>query len=124
MQGPSIDMELSRNSSYDEVCKALAERLREEGQAEALNLDDPQQLRFTGQQSFSATIPKTAPYKWHGWDALHHVRAHPFTDIQLQPQQSDLTVSLFTGADAVVLLGGPASVRGLLHDKSRAAALL
>ena len=75
VQGPSIDMELSRNSSYDEVCEALTERLKEEGQAEALNLEDPQQLRFTGQQSFSATIPKTAPYKWHGWDALHHVRA-------------------------------------------------
>ena len=75
VQGPSIDMELSRNSTYDEVCEALTERLKKEGQAEALNLEDPQQLRFTGQQSFSATIPKTAPYKWHGWDALHHVRA-------------------------------------------------
>ena len=68
-------MELSRNSTYDEVCEALAERLKDEGQAQALNLEDPQQLRFTGQQSFSAAIPKTAPYKWHGWDALHHVRA-------------------------------------------------
>ena len=41
-------MELSKDSTYDEVCEALAERLREEGQAEALHLEDPQQLRFNG----------------------------------------------------------------------------
>ena len=72
-QGPGISMELSRDSSYDEVCAALAERLRAEGQAEALQLEDPQQLRFTGQQSWTATIPKTAPFKWRQWDALHQV---------------------------------------------------
>lgn len=74
-QGPGISMELSRDSGYDEVCAALAERLRAEGQAEALQLEDPQQLRFTGQQSWTATIPKTAPFKWRQWDALHQVRS-------------------------------------------------
>ena len=75
IQGPGISMELSKDSTYDEVCEALTERLREEGQAETLHLEDPQQLRFTGQQSWTATIPKTAPFKWRQWDALHQV--HP-----------------------------------------------
>lgn len=75
LQGPGISMELSKDSTYDEVCEALTERLREEGQAEALHLEDPQQLRFTGQQSWTATIPKTAPFKWRQWDALHQVNA-------------------------------------------------
>ena len=70
-QGPGISIELSKDSSYEEVCEALTERLRQEGQAEALHLEDPQQLRFTGQQSWTATIPKTAPFKWRQWDALH-----------------------------------------------------
>lgn len=67
-------MELSRDSTYDEVCAALAERLRAGGQAETLGLEDPQQLRFTGQQSWTATIPKTQAFKWRAWDALHVVR--------------------------------------------------
>ena len=76
MQGPGISMELSKDSTYEEVCEALTERLREEGQAEALHLEDPQQLRFTGQQSWTATIPKTTPFKWRQWDALHQA-SHP-----------------------------------------------
>ncbi len=63
-------MELSKDSTYDEVCAALAERLKQEGQAEALGLEDPQQLRFTGQQSWTATIPKSQPFKHHAWDTL------------------------------------------------------
>ena len=66
-------MELSKDSTYDEVCAALTERLRQEGQAEALGLEDPQQLRFTGQQSWTATIPKSQPFKHHAWDALYQV---------------------------------------------------
>ncbi len=67
-------MELSKDSTYDEVCEALTERLQKEGQAQALKLEDPQQLRFTGQQSWTATIPKSTPFKWRQWDALYHVR--------------------------------------------------
>jgi hypothetical protein len=66
-------MELSKDSTYDEVCAALAERLKQEGQAEALGLEDPQQLRFTGQQSWTATIPKSQPFKHHAWDTLYQV---------------------------------------------------
>ena len=66
-------MELSKDSTYDEVCAALTERLRQEGQAEASGLEDPQQLRFTGQQSWTATIPKSQPFKHHAWDALYQV---------------------------------------------------
>ena len=74
-------MELSKDSTYDEVCAALTERLRQEGQAEALGLEDPQQLRFTGQQSWTATIPKSQPFKHHAWDALYQVS--PF-DVTLE----------------------------------------
>ena len=66
-------MELSKDSTYDEVCAALTERLRQEGQAEALGLEDPQQLRFTGQQSWTATIPKSQPFKHNAWDVLYQV---------------------------------------------------
>lgn len=68
-------LELSRDLDYDGIALALTEALTKAGQAEALGLNDPALLRFTGQQPF-VNAPKLQPLKWHGFDTLQAIMTH------------------------------------------------
>ena len=47
----------------------------ESGEAQKLNLDDPQKLRLTAQQPF-VVAPKPTPLRWGGFQKLHDVMTH------------------------------------------------
>lgn len=75
MQEAGITLELRRDTDYDGIAEALTDALRRAGQAEALGLTDPANLRFTAQQPF-VVAPKPQPLKWHGFDTLHAIMVH------------------------------------------------